>query len=1491
MKRLIVTTALVCFALSHYAFAQVNSSIGGSVQDASRALIPGVTVTATNTQTGVAATTVTNESGTYNFAALIPGIYKVTAALPGFRTHSFNDVQLSAATPIRLNFTLEVGGVATTVDVSAAAENLLMQSSPSVGRVLNQTTVSALPVVGNNVLDLVRILPGYRESTGAAALDTFAGAPASTLNTVRDGISVSDGRFNNGLFSTTTISPDLVGEVRLILTPVDAEMGRGNAQVQITTRSGTNRYSGSATWNIRNSALDPNTWANNRQVDPTTGKAPQRDWTNDNEYSLSYGGPIFRNKTFFYALWNQRIRKEREQVNGIVLTDTARLGIFRFYDGWNPGNADAVETVITPTTPTNVLRIARAVDALGNPIPPRFNANGTPYSGAGLQCLSVFGRQRLDVDGTMVPFTTADCPGGTAIFPSGTATAWDANRPVFDPTGIVFRGAIKDMPHANWFGANGTTDGLNTATIRWLRTAKPAGNTFGTSPNDNRKQFNIKIDHNFNPNHKVSGSYTLERNSASSDLSNWPNGISGDAIRNPHVVSANFTSTLGPTLVNEARFGFRGNYNMVRRPFETEEGAGLLDFVNSIQGGPDPGYTRNAGAIYPLQVDPTGGGNYGFGQGNATYNRLAQHNGNTTKQYTIGDTLSWTRGQHAFKFGVEFRPQSSKGYTNLGTNPFPRLSTGAGAFASPLAQGGSANLGTVTALQSVRNNTASLAYLLSGSVNLVTEAYWIDSFTDIQDAKWQSIVTSPDIFRTIRTNEVSSFVKDDWKITPNLTLNIGVRWEYYGAAYIQEGFTTTPKDRGLGVYGVSRGAVGNVFDSWMVPGVNPVFLSGYGQTAPQATALQCTQGVVQVNLPVSSCNPAHLTELEFVGPGSPNPERTAQPPDWNNFGPAVGFSYQLPRDVPLLGGRSALRGGYSITYSPTRNLSTVQGGAQDMFGSAPGATSVLGSAADLTAQVPGYLDLRDISRIVPLRPVSPALPGGTLPIYATTSTRVYGFAPDFATPYVQNFNLSLTSSVRRNMTVDIRYVGTQAKKQTGDINLNLNNVYKNPEFYGALDQARAGGNPVLLDQMLAGLVLGNGATTPVGNRNASGVVVTGAAALRASTAYNQDLRDGNYLAIAAALQSPVSPSGYVNGRPNDTVPARRLIRNGCDRIATLGSTNYVSPTGDVTPLRCFPENYLIANPQLQTATATTGAYYRTNSGLTNYHSMEVQFTFRPTNGFSAQTSYTWSKTLGVYADGNADPLNRRADYSRPYSSLTHDFRTNGIIELPMGPNKLFFGNSSGVLARVLERWQTGLILNLGSGRPTSVSALTGLTYAAGGLTAPNTVAEVVGPWDMRTGDVKWDGPTNRGTYFGDPHPLLSVEDPQCAISQSWAPSTVNCNLRAVAREVEPGTAGATTLPNGTTIQYLLVNPVPGKQGAVGQTTIEGPGTIRFDANLSKTFQITESKSVQIRFDATNVLNHPNPPDPTFSINSDNFGYLVGDKTGNRSFQGQLRLNF
>ena len=95
---------------------------------------------------------------------------------------------------------------------------------------------------------------------------TSASAPRAEIETF--------GGYGGGysLLSTTTLNPDLVGEIRLILSPVDAELGRGNSQVQITTRSGTNRYTGSAVWNIQNTALNANTWDNNNDVDAATGK-------------------------------------------------------------------------------------------------------------------------------------------------------------------------------------------------------------------------------------------------------------------------------------------------------------------------------------------------------------------------------------------------------------------------------------------------------------------------------------------------------------------------------------------------------------------------------------------------------------------------------------------------------------------------------------------------------------------------------------------------------------------------------------------------------------------------------------------------------------------------------------------------------------------------------------------------------------------------------------------------------------------------------------------------------------------------------------------------------------------------------------------------------------------------------------------------------------------------------------------------------------------
>src|SRR5262249_8935683 len=190
----------------------------------------------------------------------------------GFQTQSYTNVRLGNADQVRLNFTLQVGGQTTAVEVTVAADTLLAVSSSSIGEVINQQRVADLPTVTNNVLDLYRLTPGIRiDDTGNSGSVSGLGG-LGTVNITRDGVdNVGAARFGGSLNGATYMSPDLIGEVRFVVAPVDAEMGRGNGQFQFMTRSGGNEYHGTGVWTVRNTALDANTWLNNKAVDPKTG--------------------------------------------------------------------------------------------------------------------------------------------------------------------------------------------------------------------------------------------------------------------------------------------------------------------------------------------------------------------------------------------------------------------------------------------------------------------------------------------------------------------------------------------------------------------------------------------------------------------------------------------------------------------------------------------------------------------------------------------------------------------------------------------------------------------------------------------------------------------------------------------------------------------------------------------------------------------------------------------------------------------------------------------------------------------------------------------------------------------------------------------------------------------------------------------------------------------------------------------------------------------
>ncbi len=298
MRKLIVLAILLSCVVSAQAFGQSTyATVSGTVSDKSGAVLPGVSMTATNNATGVVTTVLSNETGAYNIASLLPGAYTVSAALTGFQKATFTNVTLGNAQQVRLNFTMQVTTQSQQVEVSVAADTAIATSSASIGEVLSQQKVSDLPIVGNNILSFLTLMPGVRMNDDGVT-GTFAGLSADKINVQRDGVDASaSARYvQAGAQTATFVAPDLVGEVRVIIAPVDAELGRGNGQVQFLTRSGTNQFHGAGVWFVRNTALDANTWTNNRQVDSKTGawKPTTPDWANLHQLTGSIGGPIVK---------------------------------------------------------------------------------------------------------------------------------------------------------------------------------------------------------------------------------------------------------------------------------------------------------------------------------------------------------------------------------------------------------------------------------------------------------------------------------------------------------------------------------------------------------------------------------------------------------------------------------------------------------------------------------------------------------------------------------------------------------------------------------------------------------------------------------------------------------------------------------------------------------------------------------------------------------------------------------------------------------------------------------------------------------------------------------------------------------------------------------------------------------------------------------------------------------------------------------------------
>ena len=316
--------------------AQTLGTITGEVKDASGALIPGATVTATNSGTNAAREMPSNEAGIYTFAALPPGPYVVKAELQGFKTVQQN-IELHVEQTVRVNFTMEIGTLSETAEVTGVAP-LITTENATVGTVIENRRIVELPLNGRNFLSLVALSPNVSaEFAGAGqAGDRQGGSRANQQLSISgqrreynyytlDGTDNTDVNFNTYILLP---SVDALEEFKVQTGIYSAEFGRAASQVNVVTKSGTNQFHGSIFEFHRNDSFDSRPFSFSA-AQAALPKPPFK-W---NQYGYTLGGPIWSNKVFFMSNWEgYRDRKQNQQNYSLPLA-AWRTGDFSSYSG------------------------------------------------------------------------------------------------------------------------------------------------------------------------------------------------------------------------------------------------------------------------------------------------------------------------------------------------------------------------------------------------------------------------------------------------------------------------------------------------------------------------------------------------------------------------------------------------------------------------------------------------------------------------------------------------------------------------------------------------------------------------------------------------------------------------------------------------------------------------------------------------------------------------------------------------------------------------------------------------------------------------------------------------------------------------------------------------------------------------------------------------------------------------------------------------------
>ncbi|MDX2181750.1 MAG: carboxypeptidase regulatory-like domain-containing protein [Bryobacteraceae bacterium] len=353
-----------------------RATVTGSVTDSSAAIIVGAKVTLSNTATNVVTRTTTNAAGLYYVTSLNPGRYELRVEQTGFRPAVVSDIQLGAGSTATFDLSLEVGTVAEAIEVKASAV-LLESQTTALGKVMQSSTINSMPLIGRNVLQLVSLLPGVTpvggDTNGDATNAKMSGGLARDNGILTDG---GESRATVNSKSAFTVPMESVSEYRVDTATYSAEFGRAaGGVVNVVTKSGTNTFHGSLYEYFRNDVLNANSWTNNRAN-------VNRGVLRRNEYGGSLGGPVIRNRTFFFGNYERLNQRSPIQSLNHVPSPLQRAGDFS--QTLDPSSRTVIvyDPATTGPDPTNPSRIVRSPFP-GNRVPAnRINAvsrNVLPY--------------------------------------------------------------------------------------------------------------------------------------------------------------------------------------------------------------------------------------------------------------------------------------------------------------------------------------------------------------------------------------------------------------------------------------------------------------------------------------------------------------------------------------------------------------------------------------------------------------------------------------------------------------------------------------------------------------------------------------------------------------------------------------------------------------------------------------------------------------------------------------------------------------------------------------------------------------------------------------------------------------------------------------------------------------------------------------------------------------------------------------------------------